>query len=102
MRDSERHAVLVALETAEKRAKPPLREMFDDVYSEKPPHILKQEKVGHRVRLGDSVGYTHYTRCWVETAEIVYITVINRLCRHSSRDLMFTDATSACLSRYMC
>jgi 2-oxoisovalerate dehydrogenase E1 component alpha subunit len=44
LRDSERMAVLQAMETAESKAKPPLEKMFDDVYAEKPYHILKQEQ----------------------------------------------------------
>jgi 2-oxoisovalerate dehydrogenase E1 component alpha subunit len=44
MRDKERYEVLRALETAEKRPKPPLNELFTDVYREKPGHLLKQEE----------------------------------------------------------
>jgi 2-oxoisovalerate dehydrogenase E1 component alpha subunit len=47
LRDQERFAVLRALETAERRAKPPLHEMFEDVYHTKPPHILRQEAELH-------------------------------------------------------
>ncbi len=43
MRDSERFAVLNALETAEKKQKPPVEELFTDVYHEKPPHLVEQE-----------------------------------------------------------
>lgn len=44
VRDEERVAVIQAMEKAEKRAKPPLHEMFEDVYEKKPSHILKQEE----------------------------------------------------------
>jgi 2-oxoisovalerate dehydrogenase E1 component alpha subunit len=44
LRDRERKAVLHAMETAEKKPKPPLELMFVDVYAEKPDHIIRQEK----------------------------------------------------------
>jgi 2-oxoisovalerate dehydrogenase E1 component alpha subunit len=44
MRDSIRMQVLQALEIAEKKPKPPVSELFEDVYSTKPPHLLKQEQ----------------------------------------------------------
>lgn len=47
LRDRERLAVLQAMETAEKKAKPPLDEMFDDVFHQKPAHLLEQEKALH-------------------------------------------------------
>ena len=37
-------AVLRALETAEKREKPPVTELFSDVYKEKPAHLMEQEE----------------------------------------------------------
>jgi 2-oxoisovalerate dehydrogenase E1 component alpha subunit len=43
LREKERAAVMLAMETAEKKAKPALERMFDDVYAEKPAHLLKQE-----------------------------------------------------------
>jgi 2-oxoisovalerate dehydrogenase E1 component alpha subunit len=47
LRDRERMAVLQAMETAEKREKPPLHEMFEDVYHSKPEHIIRQEQELH-------------------------------------------------------
>eukprot|EP01038_Epipyxis_sp_PR26KG_P012791 gene12791-17149_t len=44
LRDTERIAVLQAMEKAEKKNKPPLSGLFDDVYDDKPYHINKQEK----------------------------------------------------------
>lgn len=44
LRDSERLAVLQALELAEKKSKPGLNTMFEDVYKTKLPHLLAQEK----------------------------------------------------------
>lgn len=44
LRDSERLAVLRALERAETRPKPPLSELFTDVYAEKPAHLREQER----------------------------------------------------------
>lgn len=44
LRDTERLVVLQALERAESQPKPPLEDMFEDVYAEKPYHILKQER----------------------------------------------------------
>jgi 2-oxoisovalerate dehydrogenase E1 component alpha subunit len=43
MRDKERMLVLRALETAEKKPKPSLEELFTDVYKDKPWHLLQQE-----------------------------------------------------------
>ena len=43
MRESERKAVLTALETAEKRPKPPMSAMFEDVYAEIPTHLKQQQ-----------------------------------------------------------
>ena len=44
IRDAERMDVLTALETAEKRPKPDVSEMFTDVYDVKTPNIVKQEQ----------------------------------------------------------
>lgn len=44
LREKERAAVLQAMETAEKKPKPPLEKMFDDVYETKPAHLLRQEQ----------------------------------------------------------
>lgn len=44
LRDKERLLVLQAMEKAEKKPKPPVEQLFDDVYETKPPHLLKQEK----------------------------------------------------------
>ena len=43
-RDEQRFKVLQALETAERKNKPSLSELFTDVYAEKPHHLQKQEK----------------------------------------------------------
>ncbi|KAL7536949.1 hypothetical protein ACHAXR_007502 [Thalassiosira sp. AJA248-18] len=42
--DEERIAVLRAMEAAEARPDPKLATMFDDVYHEKPPHLIRQEE----------------------------------------------------------
>ena len=42
--DEERIAVLRAMEAAEERPKPKLESMFEDVYHEKPPHLIRQEE----------------------------------------------------------
>eukprot|EP00640_Fibrocapsa_japonica_P003325 CAMPEP_0113942550 /NCGR_PEP_ID=MMETSP1339-20121228/8248_1 /TAXON_ID=94617 /ORGANISM="Fibrocapsa japonica" /LENGTH=316 /DNA_ID=CAMNT_0000947069 /DNA_START=18 /DNA_END=968 /DNA_ORIENTATION=+ /assembly_acc=CAM_ASM_000762 len=42
-RDEERLSVLTALETAERTSLPDLETLFEDVYCEKPPHLLEQE-----------------------------------------------------------
>lgn len=42
MRETERSDVLAALETAEVRPKPPMEELFEDVYAEKPAHLVEQ------------------------------------------------------------
>lgn len=42
--DEERIAVLRAMEAAESRPDPKLEHMFEDVYHEKPPHLIKQEQ----------------------------------------------------------
>jgi 2-oxoisovalerate dehydrogenase E1 component alpha subunit len=42
--DEERIAVLRAMEAAEARPDPKVEHMFDDVYYEKPPHLIKQEE----------------------------------------------------------
>jgi 2-oxoisovalerate dehydrogenase E1 component alpha subunit len=47
IRDSERVAVLSALETAERRGPPEISELFHDVYAEMPPHLMKQEAELH-------------------------------------------------------
>lgn len=44
VRDRERKLVLQAMDTAEKRDKPTFDKLFEDVYDEKPKHILKQEQ----------------------------------------------------------
>jgi len=41
--DEERLAVLKAMEGAESRPDPSLSTMFEDVYWEKPPHLVRQE-----------------------------------------------------------
>lgn len=55
IRDAERLDVLTALETAEKRPKPDVSEMFTDVYDVKTPNIVKQEKElqEHLAKYGD-------------------------------------------------
>ena len=42
--DEERVAVLKAMEAAEARPDPKLDAMFEDVYHEKPPHLIRQEE----------------------------------------------------------
>ena len=42
--DEERVAVLRSMEAAESRPKPKLEHMFEDVYHEKPPHLIRQEE----------------------------------------------------------
>ena len=37
-------AVLQALEKAEQRNKPPMDQLFEDVYKVKPAHLVKQER----------------------------------------------------------
>lgn len=37
-------AVLQALEKAEQRSKPPMDQLFEDVYKVKPAHLVKQER----------------------------------------------------------
>jgi 2-oxoisovalerate dehydrogenase E1 component alpha subunit len=44
LNDRERIDIIVALETAEKRPKPSVEEMFNDVYSAKPKNLIHQEK----------------------------------------------------------
>jgi 2-oxoisovalerate dehydrogenase E1 component alpha subunit len=44
LNDRERMNIIVALETAEKRPKPSIKEMFNDVYSDKPKNLIHQEK----------------------------------------------------------
>ena len=44
LRDAERLSVLNALESAEQKPKPSVTELFTDVYHEKPPHLVQQEK----------------------------------------------------------
>ena len=48
LRDAERLAVITALEAAERKPKPPLSMMFEDVYKEKPPHLARQEAALHQ------------------------------------------------------
>jgi 2-oxoisovalerate dehydrogenase E1 component alpha subunit len=43
MKDAERIAVLRALDIAEKRPKPHLRALFEDVYAELPPNLQEQQ-----------------------------------------------------------
>ena len=43
-KEEERAEVLAAMEVAEGRKKPPVSELFEDVYAEKPAHILRQEQ----------------------------------------------------------
>jgi len=42
--DEERIAVIRAMEAAETRPGPKLETMFQDVYHEKPPHLIRQEE----------------------------------------------------------
>ena len=42
--DEERIAVLRAMEAAEERPPPRIEAMFQDVYFEKPPHLVRQEE----------------------------------------------------------
>ena len=42
--DEERMLVLQALEKAEKKGPPDLSTLFDDVYKEKTPELIRQEK----------------------------------------------------------
>lgn len=42
-RASARRDVVAALDAAEAAPKPPLAEMFRDVYAEQPPHLAEQE-----------------------------------------------------------
>lgn len=44
MKEEERAAVMLALETAEARPKPPRAELFNDVYAEIPEHLAKQQR----------------------------------------------------------
>jgi 2-oxoisovalerate dehydrogenase E1 component alpha subunit len=44
MRDEEKIAVLRAMEQAERRPKPPLDGLFEDVYHEMPPNLIEQQK----------------------------------------------------------
>ena len=44
MRDRERLEVIKALELAEQRDKPAINTMFEDIYAEKTPNLLKQEQ----------------------------------------------------------
>ncbi|CAN0088899.1 unnamed protein product, partial [Phaeothamnion confervicola] len=43
LRDKERMAVMLALETAEKKGRPPLSSMFEDVYRDMPPALQEQQ-----------------------------------------------------------
>jgi 2-oxoisovalerate dehydrogenase E1 component alpha subunit len=47
LRDEEKLNVMKAMEQAERRPKPPLEEMFQDVYQEVPPHLQRQEAELH-------------------------------------------------------
>jgi 2-oxoisovalerate dehydrogenase E1 component alpha subunit len=47
LRDTERLAVLRALEAAERKPSPPMSGMFEDVYEDKPPHLVRQERELH-------------------------------------------------------
>eukprot|EP00957_Ditylum_brightwellii_P056916 4314615-Ditylum_brightwellii.AAC.1 len=44
IRNEERKAVLTSMESAEKRAKPKLTTLFEDVYYGRPGHLIQQEK----------------------------------------------------------
>jgi len=44
LRDAERMEVLQCLERAEKKPKPHFEELFNDVYAEMPPHLVKQKE----------------------------------------------------------
>lgn len=44
LRDEEKLAVMKAMEQAERRPKPPLEELFQDVYHQVPPHLQRQEQ----------------------------------------------------------
>lgn len=48
LRDAERLAAITALEAAERKPKPPLSMMFEDVYKDKPPHLARQEAALHQ------------------------------------------------------
>jgi len=43
-RQEARNEVLRALQAAERKAKPPLSAIFEDVYAELPDHLLRQKK----------------------------------------------------------
>lgn len=43
-RESEKNAVMSAMQIAENRPKPPLDQVFEDVYEKKEPHLIAQEK----------------------------------------------------------
>lgn len=47
LREEARAAVLQSLEVAEGKEKPPVTELFTDVYDDKPPHLLRQEAELH-------------------------------------------------------
>lgn len=47
IRDGERAAVIDAMRQAESRPKPPLNDLFDDVYHELPPSLVDQQKQLH-------------------------------------------------------
>eukprot|EP00611_Tribonema_gayanum_P018276 TRINITY_DN3136_c0_g1_i1.p1 TRINITY_DN3136_c0_g1~~TRINITY_DN3136_c0_g1_i1.p1 ORF type:complete len:454 (-),score=123.67 TRINITY_DN3136_c0_g1_i1:661-2022(-) len=55
MRDTERLAVMAALEAAEKKGPPPLQSMFEDVYRDMPQHLLEQraEMLAHVAKYPD-------------------------------------------------
>mmetsp|Transcript_8331 Transcript_8331/g.11461 ORF Transcript_8331/g.11461 Transcript_8331/m.11461 type:complete len:147 (-) Transcript_8331:141-581(-) len=44
MENQERKEVLKSMESAEKRSKPKLSTLFEDVYYDKPDHLINQEK----------------------------------------------------------
>mmetsp|Transcript_33874 Transcript_33874/g.45237 ORF Transcript_33874/g.45237 Transcript_33874/m.45237 type:complete len:601 (+) Transcript_33874:440-2242(+) len=44
IRNEERKAVLTSMESAEKRGKPKLTTLFEDVYYDKPGHLIQQER----------------------------------------------------------
>mmetsp|Transcript_909 Transcript_909/g.1206 ORF Transcript_909/g.1206 Transcript_909/m.1206 type:complete len:431 (+) Transcript_909:23-1315(+) len=63
LRDTERLQVLQALETAEQRNKPPMQQLFEDVYFDKPAHLIKQENqlLDHIAKYPEHYGLGEHT-----------------------------------------
>ena len=61
LKDTERINVLQALENAEKKSKPPVTKLFEDVYNDKPNHIIKQERelLNHLEKYPEYYSSTH-------------------------------------------